>query len=115
MPTDKSQSLLSRGVNLSEEPIKKILKDVGLTEKETEVYIFLAKHSALKGNEIAKQTRTDNAEVYRILKSLQNKGIVEATLEAPTRFVTVPFDKVIDSFIKARRDEAAFVERKKKT
>jgi len=113
MPTDKSQSLLSRGVNLSEEPIKKILKDVGLTEKETEVYIFLAKHSALKGNEIAKQTRTDNAEVYRILKSLQNKGIVEATLEAPTRFVTVPFDKVIDSFIKARRDEATFVERKK--
>ena len=98
---------------MSEEPIKKILKDVGLTEKETEVYIFLAKHGALKGIEIAKQTRIDNAEVYRILKSLQNKGLLEATLEAPTRFVTVPFDKVIDSFIKARRDEAALVERKK--
>jgi sugar-specific transcriptional regulator TrmB len=99
---------------LSEDPIKKILKDVGLTEKETEVYIFLAKHGALKGIEIAKQTRTDNAEVYRLLKSLQNKGILEATLEAPTRFVTVPFDKVIDSFVKTRRDEAALVESKKK-
>jgi sugar-specific transcriptional regulator TrmB len=33
---------------MNEEPIKKILKDVGLTEKETDVYIFLAKHGALK-------------------------------------------------------------------
>ncbi len=94
--------------------MRKVLKNVGLTEKEADVYIFLAKHGALKGNEIAKQTRIDKAEVYRILKSLQGKDIVETTLEAPTRFVTVPFDKVIDSFVKARRDEAALIERKKK-
>ena len=98
---------------MSEDPIKKILKDVGLTEKETDVYIFLAKHGALKGIEIAKQTRIDKAEVYRILKSLQSKGLLESTLEAPVRFITVPFDKVIDSFVKARRDEAAIIERKK--
>ncbi len=101
-------------LSLGEEQIKKILKDVGLTEKETHLYIFLAKHGALKGIEIAKQTRIDKAEVYRILKSLQNKGLLELSLEAPARFVTVPFDKVIDSFVKTRRNEAAIVERKKK-
>lgn len=111
--SDKCQSQPSRGVRLSEEPIKKILKDVGLTEKETDVYIFLAKHGALKGIEIAKQTRIDRAEVYRILKNLQNKGLLESTLEAPARFAPIPFDKVINAFVKARRDEAALIENAK--
>src|SRR4030042_693790 len=100
-------------LRLGEEPVKKILKDVGLTEKETDLYIFLAKQGASKGIEIAKQTRIDKAEVYRILKSLQNKGLLELSLEAPARFITVPFDKVIDSFVKASRNEEALVERKK--
>jgi predicted DNA-binding transcriptional regulator len=108
--SDKSQSLALRGLELGEEPVRRILKSVGLTEKETDVYIFLAKHDALKGNEIAKQTRVDKAEVYRILKSLQSKGLLESTLEAPARFATVPFDKVIDAFVKARRDEAMLIE-----
>jgi sugar-specific transcriptional regulator TrmB len=98
---------------LSEELIKKILKSIGLTEKEADMYIFLAKHGALKGIEIAKRIRIDRAEVYRILKSLQNKRLLESTLEKPTQFVIIPFEKVIDSFVKARRDEATIVERKK--
>jgi sugar-specific transcriptional regulator TrmB len=98
---------------LGEEPVRKILKTVGLTEKETDVYIFLAKHGALKGIDIAKLTRIDRAEVYRILKSLQSKGLLESTLEAPARFVTTPLDKVVDGFVKARRDEAASIENAK--
>jgi sugar-specific transcriptional regulator TrmB len=35
-------------------PIENVLKDFGLTEKETEVYIFLAKHGILKGRKIAR-------------------------------------------------------------
>lgn len=101
------------GNRLSEEPIKRILKDFGLTEKESDVYIFLAKHGTLKRIEIAKQTRIDRAEVYRIVQSLQSKGFLEATLEAPARFVAVSFEKVIDSFIKERRDEASLVEKAK--
>lgn len=100
-------------LRLSEEPVRKILRNIGLTEKEIEVYIFLAKHGALKGAEIAKLTSTDNAEVYRILRSLQNKGLIEATLESPTRFLTIPFDRVLDSFIRGKRNEVALVENAK--
>jgi len=39
---------------------------------------------------------------------------VEATLEAPTRFAAVPFETILDSFIKSKRDEAASVETAKK-
>jgi sugar-specific transcriptional regulator TrmB len=98
---------------VGEETIKNTLKNVGLTEKESQVYIFLAKHGVLKGGEIAKQTKTNKAEIYRILKSLQKKGLVESTLESPVRFTAVSFEKVLDSSIKAKQDEAAQIEKTK--
>lgn len=100
-------------LRLNEAPVRKILRNVGTTDKEIEIYIFLAKHGPLKGAEIAQQTDTDKAEIYRILKSLQRKGLLESTLESPTRFAPVPFGKVLDSFIKARRDEVSSIENAK--
>jgi sugar-specific transcriptional regulator TrmB len=98
---------------VGEETIKNTLKNVGLTEKEAQVYIFLAKNGVLKGGEIAKQTKTNKAEIYRILKSLQKKGLVESTLESPVRFTAVAFEKVLDSSIKVKIDEAAQIEKTK--
>jgi sugar-specific transcriptional regulator TrmB len=98
---------------LSEEPVRSILKGIGLSEKEAEIYIFLAKNAALRSGEIAKLTKMDKAEVYRVLTNLQTKGLVEKTLEAPTRFTSTPFEKTIDSFIKYKRDEATLVEKTK--
>ncbi len=93
---------------------RRILKDFGLSEKEADIYIFLAKHEALRSGEIAKLTKIDKAEVYRVLTNLQTKGLVEKTLEAPTRFTSAPFERAIDSFIKYKRDEANLVEKTKK-
>lgn len=101
-------------VVLSEEIIKKVLSDSGLTKIEAEVYVLLAKHGALKGTEIAKLIRKDKAQVFRILKSLQTKGFVEATLEFPARFSVVPFENVLESIVKAKREEVAFIEKAKK-
>lgn len=99
---------------LSTENILKILKNFGLTEKEAEIYIFLSRHGVQRSGEIAKGIKTHRAEVYRMLKSLQTKGLVESTLEAPIRFTTVPFEAAIDSFITTKREEAALVESAKR-
>jgi sugar-specific transcriptional regulator TrmB len=99
---------------LGEETVERILKDFGLTEKEAEVYVFLAKHGVFKSRELARQIKKDKAQVLRILKSLESKGLVESTLEAPKRFTAVPFEKVLDAFVKAKRDEANLVESTKK-
>jgi sugar-specific transcriptional regulator TrmB len=101
-------------VELSEETIRNALKNVGLTEKEAQVYIFLARHGVLKGGEVAKKTRINKSEAYRILKSLRTKGLVESTLESPVRFTAVSFEKVLDSSIKAKQNEAAQIEKTKK-
>jgi sugar-specific transcriptional regulator TrmB len=73
---------------LSEEAVGRVLRDFGLTDRETEVCLFLAKHGVLKGEEISKQTKTHKTLIYRILKSLQAKALVESTLEFPARLPT---------------------------
>ncbi len=93
--------------------IKKVLRDFGLTEKEAEIYILLAKSGVLRGGEIVARSRKHRAQVYRILKILQTRGLVETTLEAPTRFTAVPFEAFLDLNIRAKRDEAALIEKEK--
>lgn len=96
---------------MGEETIKRVLRNLELTEKEAEVYMFLSKHGVLKCQEIAKGMKRHKAQIYRILKILQAKGLLESTLEAPTRFTAVPFEAVLDLSITAKRDEAAQMEK----
>jgi len=95
---------------LGSENLRRILKSFGLTEKEMDIYIYIAQHGAQRSGEIAKGIKTHRAEIYRMLKSLQTKSIVQQTLESPTRFTAVPFETVIESFIKTKRQEADSVE-----
>jgi sugar-specific transcriptional regulator TrmB len=101
------------GILLSQENLKNALQHFGATEKEAEVYIFLAKHGTLGTGQIAKQMKKNKGHVYRILFSLEQKGLVEATLEVPTRFTAVPLEKVINAYVKAKQVEIAQVERTK--
>jgi pimeloyl-ACP methyl ester carboxylesterase/DNA-binding transcriptional ArsR family regulator len=98
---------------VSRKIIKRTLRKIGLTDKEAEIYIFLAKHGVLSGGEISKQTKMHRPLVYRILKKLEKKGLVESTLESPIRFFSVPFEKVLDENIKMKYEEASSLEKAK--
>lgn len=99
--------------SLEEKNIKNILRDFGLTETESDVYLFLSKHGACKGTQIAQLLSKDKAQVYHALKRLLAKGIVESTLESPIRFTPVEFEKIVESTIKAKKDEAERIENTK--
>ena len=90
--------------------LEETLKTFGLTDKETEVYIYLAKQGVQKISQIAKALKANKGLVYRILKSLEQKEIVEITLESPSRYVAVPFEKIIDNYIQSKREEAIRIE-----
>jgi sugar-specific transcriptional regulator TrmB len=96
---------------LGEETIRNVLKNSGLTERETEVYIFLAKHDPLKTTEVAKLLGKDKAQLFRILQKLKAKGYVEETLEFPARYAAVSFESVLESIINAKREEVVFIEK----
>ncbi|MDQ1280934.1 MAG: TrmB protein [Thermoproteota archaeon] len=63
---------------LNEESTRKVMKDFGLTGKETDVYLFLGKQGILKNGDITKRIKINKAQVYHILKNLQTKDLVES-------------------------------------
>ena len=112
--TNLCWSLLLSDVNeLSGNTVEKSLRNFGLTEKETQIYIFLAKHGPQRAGEIASGTKTATAVIYRTLKALQRKGFAELTLESPVRYTAVPFENVLDLKIRGKQDEVRQMENSK--
>jgi sugar-specific transcriptional regulator TrmB len=95
---------------MSQRRVLETIVGLGFSEKDAEVYVFLAKKGSRKAREIMTGLKMNKAQLYRSLKSLQSRGLVDSTLECPARFGAVAFDKVLDLFIKAKKDEARGVE-----
>lgn len=92
----------------------KTLESLGLTQLDAQVYIFLGKRGLQKAVDIAKFLRVSKQTAYRAIKNLESKGIITATLEHPSRFSAVPFEKVLDLFVKAKTEEVHQIEQDKK-
>ena len=95
------------------EEIERVLSELGLSEKEAKVYLYLAKKGPQKAAEISKTLKIHKVEVYRFLKYLENKALVEPTLERPTRFTASPFEQTLDSLIAERKKTAREFEEKR--
>ena len=84
--------------------LQETLKKFGVSEKEAEIYLFLGKKGAVKLGTITEYLKMNRGQVYRSLKRLQKKGLIEIVLESPARFAAIPLEKVIDSFIRSKKD-----------
>lgn len=100
-------------IAVTEGEIVSVLRDFGLTEKEAEVYLFLAKTGVQRAGEVSKRLKMHKAQVYRILEVLQSRGLAEATLEFPARFVPISFEHFLDMTIRAKREETFQLETRK--
>lgn len=98
---------------MSEKGILKILREYGLSKREADVYIFLSKKGIQPAHSISSSLKIERVQTYRALKSLQEKGVVEATLEAPTRFSAIPFETMLDSLIKKGKSKITELETEK--
>jgi sugar-specific transcriptional regulator TrmB len=98
---------------LSQETVLKTLVSFGLTQIEAQIYIFLAKKGAQKGRDIRKALKITKQQLYPSIRKLQNKGIVSSTIEHPARFSALPFEKVLDLFIKAKVEETQRLQQNK--
>jgi sugar-specific transcriptional regulator TrmB len=99
---------------LSQEKVLKTLESLGIPQPDAQVYIFLGKKGPQKAIDIAKFLRVSKQTTYRAIKTLQSKGIITATLEHPSKFSAVSFEKVLDLFVKAKTEEAQRIEQEKK-
>ncbi len=90
---------------MSEKDILKFLQNLGLSKREIQVYLFLAKSGAQSTSFVAKRLKMERVQAYRTFKKLQEKGFIEATLERPTRFTVVPFEALLETYIETKKSE----------
>jgi sugar-specific transcriptional regulator TrmB/CBS domain-containing protein len=98
---------------LSEKDITKFLQVLGLSKREIQVYMFLAKSGVQSTSFVAKRLKMERVQAYRTFKKLQEKGFIEATLERPTRFTIVSFETLLDAFINSKKSEVDMLNEQK--
>jgi sugar-specific transcriptional regulator TrmB len=86
------------------------LQEYGLTRNEARVLVYFAKTGASKASEVARAVQINRTETYRTIRNLQRRGLVEATLERPVRFQSVPFDKSLQILIDERKAKLRILE-----
>ena len=90
---------------MSGNDIIQFLRNLGLSKRETDVYLFLAKSGVASTSFVAKRLKIERVQAYRIFKKMQDKGFIATTLERPTRFTAVPFEELLESFINTKKTE----------
>lgn len=90
-----------------------MFSDIGLSEKESKIYLYLVKKGATKARGISRALNIERVQVYRVLKDLQKKGMVESTFEYPASFIAVSFEKVLNLLIEVKKEEAKRLEASK--
>jgi sugar-specific transcriptional regulator TrmB len=91
----------------------KALMNLGLTKTNARVYILLATKAPQKATAIAVQLGMPKQQVYRSLKTLRNRGMVNANSERPILFSAVSLEKALDLVIEAKKEEAQAVQQHK--
>jgi sugar-specific transcriptional regulator TrmB len=98
---------------VSKEKVLKTLEELGLSKLDARVYFFLANKGPTKAKEVTLALKIAKQQLYPSIKSLQRKGLVNASLERPARFSAVSFEKALDLFAKAKMEEAISIQQSK--
>ena len=93
--------------------IFKALENLGLSQKEAQIYVFLEKNGAQKNRNIAKALKIRTNELIISLKNLQDKKIVQASTQQTIEFSAVPFEKAIDLLIEVKKEKAQSLQERK--
>lgn len=88
--------------------ITTVLKDLGLTQRESEVYLTLLRQETLAAATISKEANIDRALTYDILQKLMAKGIVSVSTRNGTKQFSALRPKEL---LRHYRDKYASLER----
>lgn len=79
--------------------LEQFLRDIGLSDKEAEVYIALLQVDYASPLELSRKIDIKRATAYVVLKSLENKGLVkEVKINKKSRFEAAPPER-LETFI----------------
>jgi sugar-specific transcriptional regulator TrmB len=89
------------------------LQYFGLSNLQAIVYITVVRLGSAKASDIARESKVNRPEVYRILTSLQNNGLIEILYGRPIRFLPTPPEKALSVLTQNIKDKLVTLETKK--
>ncbi len=103
------------GLNV-EDLCDSVLKELllfGLTPNEGKIFIHLSRSGPSRAGQISKNLGIHRTEIYHLLTSLQNKGLVRSIFDHPFRFAAIEFEKGLDTLIEYQRQTLTSIEAKR--
>ncbi len=91
-----------------------VLLSLGLTRIQSEIYRTLIRTGKADAKTICNNCNVPREEIYRVLKELQKKGLIESIIASPTKFEAIPKQEAMSILIKRKYDDYKKVERKVK-
>ena len=101
--------------SMASEGIVNRLKDFGLEEEEAEVYAFLSASGLTSARMVARRFDVNRMKAYRILKTLEDKELVQKVMGRPVKFTATPIQRVIESHLTGLRRTLTDLEGNKET
>ncbi len=82
---------------------EKYLQQIGLSEKEAEIYVALLQYDNASVTDLAKKTRVNRTTIYPVLETLAKKGLVsEIQIDTKTHFQAEPPER-LETFIERQK------------
>ena len=98
-------------VSSTHENLISSLVELGLTQNEAKIYLYLTKNKAKSAPEISICLNIPRTETYHLLNGLQSKKVTNSNFGKPTKFAAVPFDKSITILVNKKRVQFEKLER----
>jgi len=99
---------------LAEEMAVESLLDFGFARDEAKVYLLLLRAGPCPARVVAYKLGGNRMKAYRTLKVLQERGLVEVTVERPVKFVATPLNEALDQLMEEFRARLSNLEESKK-
>jgi len=84
----------------------KALIELGLSQTDACVYIYLATKGSKSANQICDALKANKQIIYPSLKNLRNNRIIAVSSKRPLIFSAVPFEEVLDMLIKRKFEQS---------
>jgi len=92
-------------------PVETLLEQLGLSKAEARVYLCLLGQSPLPAATIADLTKTSRSSVYLVLRSLVDKGLIDAGAGYSSRYHAAPPQRALAGLLE--RDRAELLSRER--
>jgi len=97
-------------LNRSNPPYEPLLKEIGLTDSEIKIYLFLLKNGTSTKTPLVKATAISGSKVYEVLHRLSQKGLASITIKNNIQHFTASSPEKIKEYLKQKKIELAHAE-----